>query len=111
MVIKPFDFETGVAKPVRIADRVPFPGAGSHPLFGRDLCGRSLNPRWGWRPYKVVQRIAETGVTIVLVGQDIDHSLSLIDRAYVMERGTAVLTGTGRELLENPHVRKAYLGI
>jgi len=70
-----------------------------------------LSPVLREETFRVVRRIAETGVTVVLVEQDVKHSLSISDRAYVMERGQVVLEGTGAELLVNPHVRKAYLGI
>ena len=70
-----------------------------------------LSPVLREETFRVVKRIAETGVTIVLVEQDVKHSLSISDRAYVMERGQVTLEGTGAELLDNPHVKKAYLGI
>lgn len=70
-----------------------------------------LSPVLREETFRVVKRIAETGVTIVLVEQDVKHSLSISDRAYVLERGQVVLEGTGAELLNNPHVKKAYLGI
>jgi len=70
-----------------------------------------LSPVLREETFRVVRKIAETGVTIVLVEQDVKHSLSISDRAYVMERGQVVLEGTGSELLDNPHVKKAYLGI
>jgi len=70
-----------------------------------------LSPVLREETFRVVKRIAETGVTIMLVEQDVKHSLSISDRAYVMERGEVVMEGTGAELLVNPHVKKAYLGI
>lgn len=70
-----------------------------------------LSPVLREETFRVVKKIAETGVTIVLVEQDVKHSLTISDRAYVMERGQIVLHGTGAELLNNPHVKKAYLGI
>lgn len=70
-----------------------------------------LSPVLREETFRVVKKIAETGVTIVLVEQDVKHSLTISDRAYVMERGQVVLEGTASELLSNPHVKKAYLGI
>ena len=70
-----------------------------------------LSPVLREETFRVVKKIAETGVTVVLVEQDVKHSLSISDRAYVMERGEIVLEGRGDELLNNPHVKKAYLGI
>ena len=70
-----------------------------------------LSPVLREETFRVVKKIAETGVTIMLIEQDVKHSLSISDRAYVMERGEVVMEGTGAELLANPHIRKAYLGI
>lgn len=50
------------------------------------------------------------GTTILLVEQNAQAALALADRGYVIETGRIVLEGTGRELLGNDHVRKAYLG-
>ena len=48
---------------------------------------------------------------MLLVEQDVRNSLSMSDRGYVLEHGRVVMEGAGEELLENPHIRKAYLGI
>lgn len=50
------------------------------------------------------------GLTILLVEQMANLALSLSDRAYVIESGNIVLTGTGKELAENQHVRDIYMG-
>ena len=70
-----------------------------------------LSPVLREETFRVVKKIAETGVTIMLIEQDVKHSLNISDRAYVMERGEVVMEGSGAELLVNPHIRKAYLGI
>ncbi|MNC82464.1 High-affinity branched-chain amino acid transport ATP-binding protein LivF [compost metagenome] len=49
-------------------------------------------------------------MTIFLVEQNANHALKLSDRAYVMVNGEIRMSGTGRELLEDPQVREAYLG-
>ena len=49
-------------------------------------------------------------LTVFLVEQNAYHALRLADRAYVMVNGLITMTGTGRELLERPEVRAAYLG-
>ena len=74
-------------------------------------------PSLGLAPI-IVERIFETideinalGTTILLVEQNAQLALAMADRAYVLETGQIVLEGTGEELLENPAVRKAYLGI
>jgi branched-chain amino acid transport system ATP-binding protein len=61
--------------------------------------------------FQIAQRINEEGVTILLVEQNVKNTLSFCHRAYVLENGRIVLEGTGRELLNNPHVKEAYLGI
>ncbi|MFH1035561.1 MAG: branched-chain amino acid ABC transporter ATP-binding protein, partial [Pseudomonadota bacterium] len=45
------------------------------------------------------------------VEQNVHHTLAMCDRAYVLENGRVSLTGTGTELMANPHVREAYLGL
>jgi branched-chain amino acid transport system ATP-binding protein len=61
--------------------------------------------------FQIAQRINQEGVTILLVEQNVKHTLSICHRAYVLENGRVVLEGTGQELLNNPHVKEAYLGI
>jgi ABC-type lipopolysaccharide export system ATPase subunit len=50
-------------------------------------------------------------VTVVMVEQNAFAALELCDRAYVLEQGRIAMTGSGAELLDNPHVKAAYLGI
>jgi branched-chain amino acid transport system ATP-binding protein len=61
--------------------------------------------------FDAIRRINEAGTTVLLVEQDVQHSLQLSHRGYVLENGRIVMEGTGEELLENPHIRKAYLGL
>jgi branched-chain amino acid transport system ATP-binding protein len=61
--------------------------------------------------FHIAQRINEEGVTILLVEQNVKYTLSFCHRAYVLENGRVVLEGTGQELLDNPHVKEAYLGL
>jgi branched-chain amino acid transport system ATP-binding protein len=61
--------------------------------------------------FLTVKKIAEQGTTVLLVEQDVRNSLGMSNRGYVLEHGRVVMEGTGGELLENPHIRKAYLGI
>ena len=51
------------------------------------------------------------GVTILLVEQNVHMTLEITTRAYVMEHGRVVMDGPSRELSQNEHVRKAYLGL
>lgn len=74
-------------------------------------------PSLGLAPILVVQvfdavkKIHEEGVSILLVEQNVQKALSIADRGYVLENGRIVLEDIGEELLNNPHVKKAYLGI
>ncbi len=61
--------------------------------------------------FKVVQRIRSEGVTILLVEQNVPQALGISDRAYVLEEGRVGLSGTGKELLQDPHIKKLYLGL
>jgi branched-chain amino acid transport system ATP-binding protein len=58
-----------------------------------------------------LQEIPEDGTSILLVEQDVDAALRLAQRAYVMETGRIVAEGTGEQLLNDPRVREAYLGV
>jgi len=61
--------------------------------------------------FETIQKISDQGTTVLLVEQDVAHSLKMSDRAYVLEHGRVVMEGTGKDLVENPHIREAYLGI
>jgi branched-chain amino acid transport system ATP-binding protein len=61
--------------------------------------------------FKTIKKIADQGTTVLLVEQDVMHSLSMSDRGYVLEHGRVVMEGAGKELLDNPHIRQAYLGV
>ena len=61
--------------------------------------------------FETVRKIADQGTTVLLVEQDVKHSLSLSDRGYVLEHGRVVMEGRARELMNDPHVKEAYLGI
>lgn len=62
--------------------------------------------------FAAIKKIAvEFGTTIILVEQDVMGSLAISDRAYVMEQGQVVVSGTAKDLLNDPEVKKAYLGI
>lgn len=61
--------------------------------------------------FEIIMKINESGVSMLLVEQDIFVSLSIASRGYVLENGRVVLEGQGKELLDNAHVRQAYMGI
>ena len=61
--------------------------------------------------FNIIKRINKEGVTVLLVEQNVRQTLALCNRAYVLENGRVVLQGTGKELLADPHVKEAYLGL
>jgi branched-chain amino acid transport system ATP-binding protein len=61
--------------------------------------------------FDTVRKIADQGTTVLLVEQDVKHSLSLSDRGYVLEHGRVVMEGRAGELMNDPHVKEAYLGL
>lgn len=60
--------------------------------------------------FRIIEEIKATGTTILLVEQNAHLALSIADRAYVMETGRIVLSGTANELNESEQVKMAYLG-
>jgi branched-chain amino acid transport system ATP-binding protein len=60
--------------------------------------------------FEIIKQMNDEGVTIFLVEQNAHQALELANRAYILEQGRVVGTGTGRELLHNDEVRQAYLG-
>jgi len=60
--------------------------------------------------FEIIKEINNQGVTVLLVEQNANLALKTADHAYVLETGKLALSGTGQELLENEHVRAAYLG-
>ena len=61
--------------------------------------------------FDIIQEISRQGVTVLLVEQNVYQSLRIANRAYVLETGRVVLTGTGEALLNDDHVKKAFLGM
>jgi branched-chain amino acid transport system ATP-binding protein len=61
--------------------------------------------------FNVVQHIRSEGVTLLLVEQNVPQALSISNRAYVLEEGRVALAGTGKDLLQNSHIKKLYLGL
>ncbi len=60
--------------------------------------------------FGVLRELTRSGMTLFLVEQNANHALKLSDRGYVMVNGQIRLTGSGQDLLNDPEVRKAYLG-
>lgn len=71
-----------------------------------------LAPKLVQQVFEIAQQInEEMGVTVLLVEQNVRLSCEISDRAFVLENGHIVLQGPGSEMLENEHVRRAYLGL
>lgn len=73
------------------------PSMGLSPIFVNEI-------------FDIIKHLHETGITILLVEQNAKAALSIADKAYVLENGKVVLSGTGKELLNNDKVKEAYLG-
>jgi branched-chain amino acid transport system ATP-binding protein len=61
--------------------------------------------------FDIIRKIREEGTTVLIVEQNTKQTLSIADRAYVLETGRIILQGTGQALLNDEHVKKAYLGV
>jgi branched-chain amino acid transport system ATP-binding protein len=61
--------------------------------------------------FKIIREINQQGTTILLVEQNVFHSLTLSHRGYVLENGSIVMSGSGQDLLRNQHIRRSYLGL
>lgn len=90
--------------------------------IGRSLMGKPKlllldEPSLGLAPimvsemFQAIEKIKQDGTTILIVEQNVSQTLSISDRAYVLENGQIGLTGIARDLLNDPHMRKAYLGL
>jgi branched-chain amino acid transport system ATP-binding protein len=61
--------------------------------------------------FETIARVREEGAAVLLVEQNVLKALDVADRAYVLEQGRIVTTGLPDELLKQPHIREAYLGV
>ena len=61
--------------------------------------------------FEIIEKINKQGTSILLIEQNVFHSLKISNRGYVLENSEIALSGAGQELLENPHIRKTYLGL
>jgi branched-chain amino acid transport system ATP-binding protein len=112
----------------RLQERIKQPGGtlsgGEQQMLavGRALMSRPKlllldEPSMGLAPmliqqiFKIITEINEQGTTVLVVEQNAQQALSRAHRAYVLETGNIVKTGTGQELLHDPAVKNAYLGV
>jgi len=70
-----------------------------------------LAPNTTMGVFEALLELRKTGVTILLVEQNVHLTLDVTDRAYVIESGRIVMSGSSKEMKQNPHVQSAYLGI
>jgi len=86
-------------------------------LMGRPSCLLLDEPSMGLAPilvdqiFDVVRQMKALGVTVLLVEQNAFGALRIADRGYVLETGHVALSGPAAELIENPRIREAYLGL
>jgi branched-chain amino acid transport system ATP-binding protein len=74
------------------------PSLGLAPILVRDI-------------FEVIKKIRSEGMTILIVEQNVKLSLAIADKAYVLASGKLVMEGTGASLLDNEHIKTAYLGV
>jgi branched-chain amino acid transport system ATP-binding protein len=90
--------------------------------MGRGLMSRPKlcifdEPSYGLAPllvaeiFRIIRELRNQGITILLIEQNVRHTLEIADRAYVLENGRVCLEGAGDELLQSDYVRQAYLGL
>ena len=84
---------------------------GNPKLLLLDEPSLGLSPLFTEVVFNAIQSINKSGVTVLLVEQNVYQSLSISNKGYVIEIGSIVLTGTGEELLNNQDVKKAFLGM
>ncbi len=77
-------------------------------LFDEPSLG--LAPNLVETTFEIIAEIRAQGVTVLLVEQNAYAALELCDRSYLLESGEVTLTGSGQDLLDDPHVKEAYLG-
>ncbi len=90
--------------------------------IGRALMGRprllmldeptlGLSPKISSEIYKILEQLHQEDMVLLLVSQDVLQALRIVKRVYVMENGNITMEGTGAELLRDPKVKEAFLGI
>ncbi len=70
-----------------------------------------LAPKYVEEVFNIIKSLREQGITILLIEQNVRHTLETADRAYVIENGHIVLCDSCNELIQSSHIRKAYLGL
>jgi branched-chain amino acid transport system ATP-binding protein len=74
-------------------------------------------PSYGLAPiivlevFRIIKTLRDSGITVLIIEQNVKRTLEIADRAYILENGKVTLTGPCAELMQNDHVRQAFLGI
>ncbi|MBN1161132.1 MAG: ABC transporter ATP-binding protein [Dehalococcoidales bacterium] len=76
-----------------------------------DEPSNGLAPMVVMEVFKIVQELRDQGITILLIEQNVRHTLEISDRAYVLENGRVVMEGDCATCLASEHIKKAYLGL
>ena len=79
-------------------------------LLLMDEVSLGLMPKFVDETFRIIAELHQQGVTILLVEQNAKKALAVADRGYVLETGHIIHSATAPELLDNPDVKKAYLG-
>jgi branched-chain amino acid transport system ATP-binding protein len=70
-----------------------------------------LSPLLVEQMFELIKKISDNGLTVLLVEQNVTQSLSIADRAYVIEEGSIAISGLSKDLLKNADLKKSYLGL
>jgi branched-chain amino acid transport system ATP-binding protein len=80
-------------------------------LLMLDEPSQGIMPKLVSEIFQAVKKIRDAGMTVLIVEQRISECLEIADRAYILQTGRVLMQGTSSELMDNPDVRKAYLGL
>jgi branched-chain amino acid transport system ATP-binding protein len=80
-------------------------------LLMLDEPSQGIMPKLVDEIFQAVKRIRDAGMTVLIVEQRISECLEIADRAYILQTGRLLMQGTSAEIMGNPDVRKAYLGL
>ena len=86
-------------------------GLMSEPVLLLDEPSLGLSPLLVEQMFALIKQINDTGLSLILVEQNVIQSLAIADRAYVIEEGSVTLSGAAAELRENSDLKKSYLGL
>lgn len=83
---------------------------GNSKMILMDEPSMGLSPLLVKEIFEIIKEVNKQGITILLVEQNAKMALAISDRAYVLETGTITIEGDAQQLLNDPRVKKAYLG-